>query len=136
MSEVAIGRQSSGEILRIKALVRERDWYTCTECGMSHDEHIAIYGKTFDVHRVVPGSPYSLNGCVTICRRCHGPQPKRKRGQPDLAYGMRLRIVLDPETADALAAFMASLTVPVPMRRVLIKALTEFLEREGYLSAE
>jgi hypothetical protein len=128
----ARGWQCQGEILRVKAAVRERDDYACTRCGMGHEEHIAIYGKTFDVHRLTPGSFYTLEGCVTICRACHGPEPKRKKGEPDLANGPRFRIVLDPETAAALDAFMRSLTVPVPVHRVTAKALREFLVSRGF----
>lgn len=48
----------------------------CTECGTSNDDHIAFTGRALDVHRLNPGSPYSVEGCVSLCRSCHGPKPK------------------------------------------------------------
>lgn len=67
-------------IARVKDAVRERDGHRCVECGMTHKQHVARYGKTLDVHREVPGSIYTIEGCVTLCRRCHGPKPKQARG--------------------------------------------------------
>lgn len=74
----------------VKAAVRARDNHCCTKCGMTAAEHRNLYRRTLDVHRLVPGSLYTVEACVTICRRCHKSQPKRKRGQPDLAYPERL----------------------------------------------
>lgn len=71
-------------VLDIKRAVRERDG-GCVGCGISNADHRARFGRMPDVHRRVPGSVYSVEGCVTLCRTCHGPQPKRRRGQPDLA---------------------------------------------------
>lgn len=56
------------EILAIKEQVRARDGYRCSQCGMSRDEHYAIYGKDLEVHRVIPGGVYSLDGCLTACK--------------------------------------------------------------------
>lgn len=64
---------------RVKELVRERDGYACTKCGMTDEQHRATYNQTLQVHRVVPGSDYSLAGCVTVCQVCHGPLPRRPR---------------------------------------------------------
>ena len=64
----------------IRALVRHRDGYRCQGCGMTAIEHIEKYGRTLDVHRIVPGSPYTIKGCTALCRTCHGPQPRLKSG--------------------------------------------------------
>jgi hypothetical protein len=66
--------------LEVKAAVRERDGYCCTECGMTHAQHRARYRKTLDVHRLTPGGEYTLAGCVTLCRKCHGSKPRSPRG--------------------------------------------------------
>lgn len=79
-------RQSATEIIRIKIAVRERDEYACVHCGMTSDEHISIYNRQLDVHRKMPGSLYSLDGCETVCKACHGGLPKRKPGATDLAW--------------------------------------------------
>src|SRR5262245_13340311 len=75
---LAGGRQVTAD--QIKEAVRARDDYRCTECGMTVTDHLAITGRTLEVHRLVPGSPYTLEGCITLCRRCHGPKPRRPHG--------------------------------------------------------
>ncbi len=71
----------------IKALVRARDGFRCVQCGMTNDRHRERYGRQLDVHRTEPGSPYSADGCVTLCKGCHAGQPKRRRGEPDRSSG-------------------------------------------------
>jgi hypothetical protein len=73
-------------LLKLKAAVRARDNHCCTRCGMTADQHRARYHRTLDVHRTTPGGPYTVEGCITLCQRCHGPQPRRPRRTPDLAY--------------------------------------------------
>lgn len=67
-------------ILDIKKAVRERDGYRCTQCAMTLQEHVAKYGWGLEVHRLKPGEPYSVEGCVTLCRGCHVSKPKRYYG--------------------------------------------------------
>jgi hypothetical protein len=79
---------------QIKAAVRARDG-RCTECGMSNEEHVSLCGKQLHVHRVQPGSPYSLEGCVSLCKNCHARAPKRKPGENDTdSRGDMVRIPL------------------------------------------
>jgi hypothetical protein len=68
--------------IEIKALVRCRDGYRCRICGMTARAHHRKYGQNLDVHRLTPGSGYTVKGCVTLCRKCHGPMPKLPRGAP------------------------------------------------------
>jgi 5-methylcytosine-specific restriction endonuclease McrA len=56
---------------QIKAAVRRRDGYRCCECGLTNGKYFQRYGKSLDVHRIVPGSKYTLEGCVTLCQKCH-----------------------------------------------------------------
>jgi hypothetical protein len=65
---------------------------------MTAQQHRAKYGKTLDVHRLEPGSAYAAAGCVTLCRACHGPQPKSPRG---------LLSLLTPESRRKLATVKA-----------------------------
>lgn len=65
---------------QVRAIVRHRDGYRCIECGISALKHIEKFGRNLDVHRKTPGSPYTVRGCVTLCRTCHGPQSRRPRG--------------------------------------------------------
>lgn len=49
---------------------------------MTNEEHMERYsGRSLDVHRLVPGSDYTPDGCVTLCRKCHASKPKRPAGQ-------------------------------------------------------
>ena len=73
-------------ITKVKAAVRERDGFRCTKCGVSNEDHLATHGKSLHVHRLTPGSVYTLEGCVTLCIPCHVLEPKRKSGTRDLAY--------------------------------------------------
>jgi hypothetical protein len=61
---------------QVKAAVRERDGYRCTRCGMTQERHLVRLGQILHVHRIVPGSEYTVEGCVTVCIVCHGPLPK------------------------------------------------------------
>jgi hypothetical protein len=57
--------------LEIKAVVRERDGHRCVDCGETQQRFLARYGRALDVHRMIPGSDYSIEACVTLCRLCH-----------------------------------------------------------------
>lgn len=73
-------------INEIKSAVRARDGFRCTQCGMSNEEHLQKTGRSLEVHRLTPGSPYTMEGCKTLCRRCHGSKPKRAKGTFDLGH--------------------------------------------------
>lgn len=77
--------------LEVKAAVRARDGNRCTECGMTFEEHEQRYGSDLDVHRLTPRSRYTLEGCVTLCKSCHGPKPKHSNGpkQPTVMFQAR-----------------------------------------------
>ena len=62
----------------VKASVRARDG-GCVDCGLTNDAHFAKHGKFPDVHRLKPGEPYSVDGCVTVCRPCHRLRHKALR---------------------------------------------------------
>lgn len=64
-------------IQAVKRAVRQRDGQRCVECGMTDQQHRDKYGRSLDVHRKVPGSVYTIAGCETLCKRCHGPKPKQ-----------------------------------------------------------
>lgn len=61
----------------IKDAVRERDGFACVDCGEAHKKG----RRAFDVHRVIPGrlgGKYTLENCLTLCRKCHRRRHKHK----------------------------------------------------------
>ena len=68
----------------IKALVRHRDGYVCTDCGKTLEEQLKTRNRNLEVHRVNPGSDYTIAGCVTLCFDCHLTKPTRP--MPKLKY--------------------------------------------------
>lgn len=71
--------------LEVKALVRFRDGYRCQGCGMTARENWRRYKQALDVHRLVPGSRYTLKGSLTLCRECHLHAHGRKPRDPNEA---------------------------------------------------
>jgi hypothetical protein len=107
----------------IKALARHRDGYRCTECGMTAHEHLRVYRRTLDVHRVVPGTRYTVKGCVTLCKKCHKEKPKSpyRRGQKEILAARLSREMV--ATIDVLAQETYR-TRPAMLMALLEEALT------------
>lgn len=61
----------------IKKAARRREGYKCADCGMTNEDHINFYDRQLDVHRLVPGSEYTIDGCVTVCKKCHGKRHRK-----------------------------------------------------------
>lgn len=76
----------------IKAVVRFRDGYRCTRCGTTAKQNYRKYKQALDVHRVVPGSRYSLRGCITLCKECHNLAHRRVPGK---VYTKSIKISAD-----------------------------------------
>lgn len=55
----------------VKDAVRIRDEMRCTHCGMTDPEHKLLFGRGLHVHRLSPGSRYTVDGCITLCHDCH-----------------------------------------------------------------
>lgn len=67
----------------VKMAARERDGYVCTRCGMTEAAHREKYGTALEVHRLQPGSLYTLAGCATMCRPCNAAGPRLPHGATD-----------------------------------------------------
>lgn len=68
--------------LRQKALVRDN--LTCKECGFVGKLNNGVYGNPLVAHHILPrskGGKDELSNLETMCRKCHGKQPKDKRGR-------------------------------------------------------
>jgi hypothetical protein len=121
------------DVLKLKAQVRERDGLRCARCGMTNDQSRERYRRQLDVHRVQPGSVYSAEGCVTLCQGCHGPEPRRQPGEPDLAYPTpRFAFYVQQELLDALGHYCEAQRIVPDKSEVMRVILREFLEREGF----
>jgi len=59
----------------IKDAVRKRDG-KCVDCGRLR----SAGNRSLHVHRLVPGSEYTLEGCVTVCSRCHAVRHEKPSG--------------------------------------------------------
>lgn len=99
--------------IKVKSLVRQRDNERCRDCGITSDEHIEAHGKKLHVHRIIPGTVYREDLCVTLCYACHGKKPK-KTGEAfwakDLAWlGFNLYDANDKESIGLLGE-MSKLT--------------------------
>lgn len=110
-------------VAQIKEAVRKRDGYRCTECGMTREQHQKRYGCTLEVHRIVPGSAYTMEGAVTLCCSCHGPKPKRPRGTLSKRGELALVIDVEPALKVALDGWVAA------NRRTLKAQLTMLFEQ-------
>jgi hypothetical protein len=61
----------------IKMSVRERDGNRCVDCGFSP----GAGQDNLHVHRLIPGSQYTVDGCIAVCPKCHARR-HQKPGNP------------------------------------------------------
>jgi hypothetical protein len=115
----------------IKAAVRLRDGMRCTQCGITNAQHLAAHGRSLHVHRLTPGSHYTVEGCVTLCFACHGPHPRLPHGAPDIEHP-GIRATLTPDLYDALALYLASLELRPSLSSVVRLAIEQLLRSKGY----
>lgn len=123
------------ELLALKAAIRLRDRMQCVDCQLTNDESRQRSGRCLDVHRLKPGSPYSMAGCVTVCRGCH-----RKRHRKPKMVNVRLpaRIVRMARIVAAMRGmsttdYINSVLEPVVMRlyRKAVRQMVAQAKREG-----
>lgn len=100
------------KVAEIKAAVRERDGQRCTECGLTASQHKFLFRRTLDVHRKVPGSRYTVDGCVTLCQQCHMAQSvhPRKAKMFDTLFAFRV----SPSWLNRGKRIAASLQIDLP----------------------
>ena len=70
-------RYWSVEVKAIKAAVRDRDG-RCVDCGITRAIYQVAHGKDLHVHRLKPGSRYTVDGCVALCMKCHARRPEHR----------------------------------------------------------
>lgn len=101
-------KMTSGQVLLLKAAIRNRDGHCCVRCGMTEEDHRREHGHDLEVHRKIPGAVYSFEICETLCHDCHIKEPKLPRGSlpknPNRAVNIRMAIA---ESADVEADRLA-----------------------------
>jgi hypothetical protein len=113
-------------VVEIKAIVRYRDGYRCVECGMTARQHARRYGRGLEVHRIVPGSRYSVDSCVTLCQGCHKDKPKSPRGSCQRGH---FQLAIPGELREPLLAVAEATERTLPA--VVRLALKQFLAKYG-----
>lgn len=115
----------------VRTIVRHRDGYQCRLCGMTARSHWKRYRRKLDVHRLVPGSRYTIRGCITVCRPCHGPLPKSSsKSRPGGGQrGAPVSVYLSPELNIALERYMASLRPCPSLSGIVAASLEDFLRK-------
>lgn len=56
---------------------------------MTQLAHRQRYRMNLEVHRLDPGSAYTVEGSITVCKKCHGPLP---RSRVDSEFGVCVRL--------------------------------------------
>lgn len=110
----------------IKELVRLRDGYKCVQCGMTNEAHIARYGKSMDVHRRERGSRYTIDGCETVCKKCHAKRHDHDFGReprPVDRVGLRLELSIDDRNRLLVAAARAGKSMATYLRHFVLETL-------------
>lgn len=62
-----------------RLIVLERDGNECTDCGMDGQAHIEKYGRSLNVHHIIPYPYYreenpdqhDIENLKTVCTPCH-----------------------------------------------------------------
>lgn len=120
-------------VAEIKATVRRRDGMACTDCGRTNEKHIEQTGKQLEVHRLTPGSRYTVEGCVTLCFWCHKKKPSRQPGEPDME-GTKVVLTMSPWLYRLLADAAREGCRPIPWHA--IRMLEQAFIAEGRLTSE
>lgn len=111
---------TGADLEAIKRTVRLRSGSRCADCNMTQADHFARYHCDLDVHRLVPNSQYSEDGCVAVCKSCHGKRREHLRcKRPLQSQAYRDRLVV--------AASLKCLSVNDYIRMVM----TEHMDKEG-----
>jgi hypothetical protein len=98
---------NSTELLAIKRRVRQRDGMRCVRCGKPNAKAIEETGRSLHVHRIVRGSEYAEDGCLTLCVDCHvddhrADPPKGGRPKSRNPKSVRVGFLADPQWVEQI----------------------------------
>jgi len=56
----------------LKESIRQRDNYTCQNCGMTEEEHLIVIGRVLDIHHIdYDKQNCNENNLITLCQQCN-----------------------------------------------------------------
>ena len=56
----------------LREIIRNRDNYTCQNCGMIEEEHLIVYDRVLSVHHIdYDKENLHSNNLITLCLKCH-----------------------------------------------------------------
>lgn len=56
----------------LRQKIKERDDYTCQNCGLTEEEHLMVWGRILSVHHIDYNKKNSQeNNLITLCESCH-----------------------------------------------------------------
>lgn len=102
----------------IKAAVRKRDGFLCVDCGITQGQHIEHFGRGLDVHRLSPGSEYSIDGCVALCFSCHGIRHRKLPRVAITHYCHRLADVVSVYTNKSVHDIVSEILEPSLIKKI------------------
>ena len=83
-----------------RRLVLERDNWVCCKCGMTQEQHMALFGRSLTVDHMDGKGRYAkeknndLNNLFTLCLRCHGKKDiKRRKPFSDYPIESKLKVL-------------------------------------------
>lgn len=73
-----IKKKNASRFSGLRFIVFKRDGFRCVECGMTNEQHVAMWGKSLTINHIngigrnhkVPDN--RLENLETLCLRCHG----------------------------------------------------------------
>jgi hypothetical protein len=119
-------KRRSVPAIRVKKRVRKRDQYRCRDCGESAQEHIERTGQTLHVHRIVPGTIYQVDSCITLCHECHA---KKKNHEDEDTFELYWHFYNPDDCCILEALIQESIRSKASVCEVLDGILHEWLER-------
>lgn len=103
--------------------VRVRFGRRCAACPVRDEDQKARTGRALSVHRVRPGSRYSIDGCVPLCQACHLRAHAAARRHKGIVLPVDADLKVVPLTLPGYGDLMdereAARAVPRPRRKTL-----------------
>ena len=110
-----------------KRLVRERDGHRCVDCGATSDDIRDGKYVRLQVHRLVPRSVYTVDGCVLVCTKCHKKRHTEMRQTADPGPHQNVRLSSEVLLQVKIGYWHVKKTVPDPTNFTLSMYIADCL---------